>query len=67
MESVTARVAKNIRLLREQKGLSQEKLAFLADLHRVYVGQIERGEKSPSLLTLQKIAGAMGIEVRQLL
>ena len=56
MEDAGALVALKIRCLREQKGLSQEKLSFLADLHRVYIGQIERGEKSPTLLTLQKIA-----------
>ena len=67
MESVAARVAHNIRTLREKQGLSQEKLSFLSDLHRVYIGQIERCAKSPSLTTLQKIAGALGVEVRQLL
>jgi DNA-binding XRE family transcriptional regulator len=67
MEDAGARVAQNIRYLREQRGLSQEKLSFLADLHRVYIGQIERGEKSPTLLTLQKIADALGVEVRELL
>ena len=55
MEDAGALVALKIRCLREQKGLSQEKLSFLADLHRVYIGQIERGEKRPTLLTLQKI------------
>jgi transcriptional regulator with XRE-family HTH domain len=67
MEDAQTRVAFNIRCLREQQGLSQEKLSFLAGLHRVYIGQIERGEKSPTLTTLQKIADALGVEVRQLL
>ena len=67
MDDATARVAHTIRCLREERGWSQEKLAFLAELHRVYVGQVERGEKSPTLMTLQKIADALGVEVRELL
>ena len=67
MDDAAARVALKIRCLREQQGLRQEKLAFLADLHRVYVGQVEREEKSPTLLTLQKIADALGVTVRELL
>ena len=38
-------VAKNLRLLRKQKGVTQEELAFQAGINRNYVGQIEREEK----------------------
>ena len=42
-------MARNLRILRKQKGLSQEELAFQAGINRNYVGQIEREEKSPTL------------------
>ena len=43
MKNITVRVGLRIREIREEKSLSQEKLAGLADLHRAYIGQIERG------------------------
>jgi transcriptional regulator with XRE-family HTH domain len=66
MDDITVQVGFRIRLLREARGLSQEKLAELAGLHRVYVGQVERGEKCPTIITLDKIAGAMGVEIADL-
>jgi len=50
-----------------QKGISQEKLAELAELHRTYIGQVERGEKNLTLLSMERIAKALGVEVRDLL
>lgn len=57
-------VGLNIRRIREKRGLSQEKLAALADVHRVYMGQIERGEKNIGLQNLEKIAKALEIPTR---
>lgn len=58
----------NIRKIRESKAnLSQEKLAELADLHRNYIGQLERGEVNVSLLTLQRIAKALDLKTPDLL
>jgi transcriptional regulator with XRE-family HTH domain len=54
-------VARNLRILRKQKGLSQEELAFQAGINRNYVGQIEREEKSPTIDTLEKLAGALDV------
>lgn len=56
-----------LRRLRTEKGLSQEKFGFEADLHRTYIGQLERGLKSPSLKTLHKIAQALGISLTELM
>jgi transcriptional regulator with XRE-family HTH domain len=47
-----------LRQLREQRGYSQEALAHRAGYHRNYIGQLERGEKSPSLAALFNFAGA---------
>lgn len=54
-------VAENIRRFRLQKGLSQELLSFEADLNRSYIGALERGEKSPTVRTLNMIAEALGV------
>jgi len=45
MSNINKEVGFRIREVRQERGLSQEKLAALADLHRTYIGQIERGEK----------------------
>ena len=48
-----------LRDLREKSSLSQEALAYEAGFHRTFVGQLERGEKSPSLRTIFAIAGSL--------
>ena len=67
MSDINKEVGFNIRKIREDKGLSQEKLAALADLHRAYIGQIERGEKNIGLKNLEKIAKALQISIKDLL
>lgn len=52
---------------RKVKGLSQEELGFLIRSARNYIGCIERGEKSPSIKTLQKIAKALDVKVKDLI
>jgi len=59
--------AKVLRRLRIQCGLSQEELGAEAGLHRTYVSQLERGLKSPSLRTVQRIAEALDISVSELM
>lgn len=55
-----------IRELRSRAGISQEDLGERCDLHRTYVGGIERGERNPSFANLLKIAGALGVSVVEL-
>jgi transcriptional regulator with XRE-family HTH domain len=57
----------NIRRIRSGKSLSQEKLADLADLHRTYLGGVERGERNISLLNILKISRALGVTPNSLL
>ena len=67
MSDINRQVGFNIRKIREERGYSQEKLAGLADLHRAYIGQIERGEKNIGLKNLEKIAKALRVKVKDLL
>jgi transcriptional regulator with XRE-family HTH domain len=65
----TPRIAfgKRLRELRLQRGISQEKLAEIADLHRNYVGVLERGGQSPSLDAICKLAHALKVKPAELL
>jgi len=56
-----------VRRFRQAQGWSQELLAERADLNRSYVGELERGEATASLVTLEKLAHAFGIAVSHLL
>ena len=58
---------KRVAELRKAAGLSQEQFAFKCDIDRTYIGTIERGEKSPTLNTIHKIANALGISISGLL
>lgn len=56
-----------VRQLRKEKGISQEELSFRADLHRTYIGMIERAEKNITLVNIEKIAKALGVHPSELL
>ena len=53
--------------MRTAKGISQEKLALLAEVDRSYVGRVERGDNNVALLTLTRLAEALGITVARLM
>ena len=55
-----------VRELRKDKNLSQEQLSFKADLHRTYIGMIERAEKNITLVNIEKIAKALEISINEL-
>ncbi len=56
-----------VREIRKDKGLSQEELAHKADLHRTYIGMIERAEKNITLVNIEKIANALEVNIKELL
>ena len=58
--------ALRVRALREEQGISQEKLAERAELHRTYIGMVERLERNPSLVCIHKIANGLGVRVTEL-
>jgi len=55
-----------VRELRKEKGISQEELSYKADLHRTYIGMIERAEKNLTLTNIEKIAKALDIDIKKL-
>lgn len=63
MTDIKKTFGKNVRLYRENSGISQEKLAQICGLHRTYIGSIERGERNISLENIQKIADALEVRI----
>lgn len=59
--------ARNLQEYRKAKGLSQEQLAAKAGAHRTYVGMMERSEKNVTLLSMEKMARALDIDITDLL
>lgn len=59
-------IGEAIRRYRKRAELSQEQLAEKANLHPVYVGELERGEEAASVAALLRVAAALGIRVRDL-
>ena len=57
----------NVRRARQQKRLTQEQLAFEAEIDLTYVGGIERGKRNPSLVVMARIADALSVPLHRLL
>ena len=64
-QDILNQFGKKVRELRKQKGLSQEELAFRANLHRTYIGMIERAEKNITIVNIDKIAHGLDIDINQ--
>jgi len=60
-------LARNMRRLRKEHGLSQEGLADAAGLHRTFIGSVERCERNISLDNIAKLADALGVSASSLL
>lgn len=63
MNAPVTQFSQVLRQLREERGWSQEQLAERADLNRSYLGEVERGNAIPSLITLSKLAVALEIRL----
>ena len=64
---IRTRFGKRLRELRTAKGYSQEQLAEMAALHWTYIGGIERGERNPTLINIEKLARALDVALPELL
>ena len=60
-------IADNVKAYRLAKDISQEKLAELADVHRNYIGHVERAERNMTIDSIERIAKALGVTVIALL
>ncbi len=68
-KKIDVRVAfgRAVRKLRLEKGLSQERLAELAEIHRTYIGDVERGTRNIALVNMTRIADALGVPLNKLI
>ncbi len=66
-KNILVNFGERVREIRKKKGLSQEELAHKADLHRTYIGMIERAEKNITLLNIEKIANALEVNIKELI
>ena len=58
---IKERFGKNLKRLRLEKGISQESLAFAAELDRTYIPSIEKGERNVSITVAEKLANALDV------
>ncbi len=63
---VIIKFGNKVRQLRLSKNLSQEVLAEKSGLHRNYIGMVERGERNPSLINIEKLANSLEISLTDL-
>lgn len=66
IDEIDKKVGMNIRVARTKRGISQEGLADMAGLARSTMGIVERGEQSPSLQTITKVANALDMDLHKL-
>lgn len=65
-EEILVKFGKKVREHRLKLGLSQEALAAKAEVHRTYIGMIERAEKNITLANIEKIACALNVQIKDL-
>jgi len=66
MSNIVIKFGKKVKSFREEKGISQEELAFETGLHRTYISDVERGKRSISLKNIEKLANSLGVEIYEL-
>ena len=64
--SVNQKLGKNLKRIRREKGVTQEKLQGLSGLDRGYISGVERGVRNPSLRNIEKLAKALKVSVSDL-
>jgi len=67
LSDVLAQFGNRLRTTRQRKGISQERLAEVAGLHRTYVSSVERGKRNISLMNIERLATALGVAMSDLM
>lgn len=67
MDARVKNFGSRVRHFRKGLGLSQDEFADKANLHRTYIGAVERGERNISLLNILRVADALGVKAKDLL
>lgn len=67
MKDAITQFGKKLREIRLKKELSQGDVSRILQVHRSYISGLERGMRNPSLLTVQKIAKALGVNAKDLI
>ena len=65
-QKILIKFGERVRKIRKEKELSQEEFAHKADLHRTYIGMIERAEKNITLVNIEKIANALDVAIKEI-
>ncbi|HEX9722042.1 MAG TPA: helix-turn-helix transcriptional regulator [Candidatus Paceibacterota bacterium] len=66
MKKEVREFSRRIREIRLKKNLSQGDVARILGVHRTYISGLERGARTPSLLTIHKIAKALGVPAKEI-
>lgn len=66
MKKEVREFGKRIREIRLKKNLSQGDVARILGVHRTYISGLERGARTPSLLTVHKVAKALGVSAKEI-
>ena len=64
MTTVQKEFGNRLREIRQEQFFTQEELAHRAGLNRTYIGDIERGEKNLTLVSMKRLAKALGVNIR---
>lgn len=67
MNQINKKIGQNIKRIREEKGMSQGDIYRKLDMDRAYISRVESGFTNPTIETLAKIAGALGVGVDDLI
>ena len=65
-ESLLVVIGKNLRRIRKEKGISIERLALISAVNKNYISDLERGNRNPTIMMLDRLAFSLEIEVKEL-
>lgn len=64
-ENILVKVGQNLRRIRKEQKLSIERLSFLSDVNKNYISDLERGNRNPTVVMLDRLAFALKIDVKE--